>query len=122
MRISSRKKRGMTPEDFKRIALSFEGTEQGSHMGVVDFRVAGRIFATLPSKMKGYGNLALSPEQQVAFCAELPKVFIPIDGGWGRAGMTHVALAETNEDLLRGALEAAWRFRMKVNKKRVKGT
>jgi hypothetical protein len=111
----------MTPEDFKRIALSFEGTEQGSHMGVVDFRVAGRIFATLPSKMKGYGNLALSPEQQVAFCAELPKVFIPIDGGWGRAGMTHVALAETNEDLLRGALEAAWRFRMKMNKTTVKG-
>ena len=54
----------MTPDDFRRIALSLEGAEEGSHMGAVDFRVGGRIFATLASQREGYGNLALTPEQQ----------------------------------------------------------
>ena len=56
-----RKVAGMTIADFKRIALSLEGAEQGSHMGATDFRVGGRIFATLPSQDQGYGNLVLTP-------------------------------------------------------------
>lgn len=106
---------GMTPADFKRIALSMEGAEEGSHMGAVDFRVGGRIFATLASQAQGYGNLALTLEEQAAFVEELPDVFIPIAGGWGRMGMTHVVLANADEDLLRGALQTAWRLRVEAN-------
>jgi hypothetical protein len=84
-------------------------------MGAVDFRVGGRIFATLASQAQGYGNLALSPEQQSVFCEELPDVFLPIAGGWGRMGMTHIVLAKASQDVLRGALEAAWRLRVEAN-------
>lgn len=105
----------MTPADFKRIALSLEGAEEGSHMGAVDFRVGGRIFATLASVAQGFGNLALSPEQQALFCEELPDVFLPIAGGWGRMGMTHIVLATASEDVTRGALQAAWRLRVEAN-------
>jgi hypothetical protein len=106
---------GMTPVDFRRIALSLEGAEEGSHMGAVDFRVGGRIFATLASQSQGYGNLMLTPEEQAAFVEELPEVFVPIAGGWGRMGMTHIVLAKANEDLLRGALHAAWQLRVEAN-------
>jgi len=105
----------MTPSDFKRIALSLEGVEEGSHMGAVDFRVGGRIFATLASQAQGYGNLAVTPEQQAVFCEELPDVFVPIAGGWGRMGMTHIVLANASEDVLRGALQTAWRLRVEAN-------
>src|SRR5215831_4456257 len=109
------KKRGMTPADFRRIALSLEGAEEGSHMGAVDFRVGGRIFATLASQAKGYGNLVLTPEEQAVFVEELPEVFVPIAGGWGRMGMTHIVLAKASEDVLRGALQTAWRLRLQAN-------
>jgi hypothetical protein len=105
----------MTPDDFRRIALSLEGAEEGSHMGATDFRVGGRIFATLASVAQGYGNLMLRPEQQATFIEELPDVFVPIGGGWGRMGMTHIVLANATEDLLRGALETAWRLRVEAN-------
>jgi hypothetical protein len=118
--MAPRKKTGMTPADFKRIALSLDGAEEGSHMGAVDFRVGGRIFATLASQAKGYGNLALTPEQQAAFCEELPDVFIPIAGGWGRMGMTHIVLAQASEDVLRGALHTAWRLRVEANARTAK--
>jgi hypothetical protein len=107
----------MNAADFRRMALSLEGAEEGSHMGAADFRVGGRIFATLASAKQGYGNLMLSPEQQAAFVGELPDVFVPIPGGWGRMGSTHIRLAEANEDLLAGALRTAWKLRVEKNKK-----
>ena len=107
----------MTVRDFKRIALRFEGAEEGSHMGAVDFRVGGRIFATLAQVKDGYGNLMLTPEQQAAFIAEAPDLFPPVKGGWGRMGITHVVLAKVNEDTLRGALETAYRNRVAKNRK-----
>ena len=107
----------MTAADFKRIALGLEGTEEGSHMGSVDFRVGGHIFATLASVAQGYGNLMLTPEQQAMFVDELPDVFLPIAGGWGRMGMTHIRLAAASEDVLTGALQAAWKIRMDKNGK-----
>jgi hypothetical protein len=113
--MTARKKAGMTPADFKRIALRLDGAEEGSHMGAVDFRVGGRIFATLASQAHGYGNLMLKPEQQAAFCDELPDVFLPIPGGWGRMGMTHIVLAKASEEVVRGALETAWRLRVETN-------
>jgi len=121
--MSPRNKAGLKPADFTRIALSLEGAEQGSHMGSVDFRVGGRIFATLASQAQGYGNLMLKPEHQAAFCDELPDVFVPIAGGWGRMGMTHIVLAKASEDVLSGALETAWRLRVETNTRtRKKGT
>jgi hypothetical protein len=107
----------MTAGDFRRIALSLDDAEEGSHMGSVDFRVGGRIFATLASVAQGYGNLMLNTEQQAAFVDERPDVFVPIAGGWGRMGMTHIRLAEATEDMLTGALEAAWRLRVEKNKR-----
>jgi hypothetical protein len=106
----------MTARDFRRIALSLEGAEERSHMGSPDFRVGGRIFATLASQKQGYGNLMLTLEQQAAFVGELPEVFLPIAGGWGRMGMTHIVLAKANKDVLSGALRAAWQLRVKKNR------
>ena len=106
---------GMTAADFRRIALSLGGAEEGSHMGAVDFRVGGRIFATLASQAQGYGNLMLTPQDQAAFVGDLPDVFVPIAGGWGRMGMTHIGLANANEDILLGALQTAWRLRIDAN-------
>jgi YjbR len=103
-------------EDFRRIALSLEGTEAGSHMGAPDFRVGGRIFATLASLDEGYGNLKLTPEQQADFVRELPEVFLPIRGGWGRAGMTHICLEKASEDVLTDALRLAWKNRREKTK------
>jgi len=105
----------MTADDFRRIALSFEGAEESSHMGAPDFRVRGRIFATLASQSQGYGNLRLTLEQQAAFVEELPEVFLPIAGGWGRMGMTHIRLAAASEDVLAGALRTAWKLRVDKN-------
>jgi len=85
-----------------------------------DFRVGGRIFATLASQNKGYGNLMLTPELQAEFVQEQPDVFLPIPGGWGRNGSTHIRLAEANEDLLAGALKAAWKLRTEKNTKPAK--
>ena len=106
----------MTAADFRRIALRLEGAEEGSHMGSPDFRVGGRIFATLAAQKQGYGNLLLTPEQQAEFAAEAPDVFLPIPGGWGKNGATHVRLANANEDLLAGALRVAWQLRTEKNK------
>jgi hypothetical protein len=105
----------MTAADFRRIALSLEGAEEGSHMGAVDFRVGGRIFATLASVKQGYGNLMLNPEQQAEFVGEAPEIFLPIPGGWGKSGSTHIRLAAANEDVLTGALCTAWKLRMEKN-------
>jgi hypothetical protein len=106
----------MTTSDFRRIALSLEGAEEGSHMGSPDFRVGGRIFATLASQAQGYGNLMLTPEQQAVFVAEAPNIFIPISGGWGRNGATHLKLSAANEDLVHGALTTAWKLRVEKNR------
>lgn len=105
----------MNTDDFRRIALSFEGAEESSHMGQPDFRIGDRIFATLASADKGYGNLMLTLEQQAVFVEEAPEVFLPIHGGWGRMGMTHIRLPAANEDVLYGALHTSWKLRVEKN-------
>ena len=107
----------MNAAGFRRIALSLEGAEEGSHLGAADFRVGGRIFATLASQRQGYGNLMLTPELQADFVQELPEVFLPVPGGWGRMGMTHVRLAQVSEEILTGVLSTAWKLRIDKNKK-----
>jgi len=105
----------MNASDFRRIALSLEGAEEGSHMGAADFRVGGRIFATLASESQGYGNLMLTPKQQAEFVAERPDLFLPVAGGWGRNGATHLRLAAATEDVLTGALLTARKLRIEKN-------
>ena len=76
----------MTVDDFRRIALSLEDAKESAHMGQPDFRVGGRIFATLASADQGYGNLMLTPERRGASCRNCPRFFSPlqVDGdGWG---------------------------------------
>jgi hypothetical protein len=111
------KQRAMTAADFHRIALSLDGAQESSHMGATDFRVGGRIFATLASVGQGYGNLMLTPEQQADFVRESPGVFLAVAGGWGRMGATHIRLAAASEDVLAGALRAAWKLRKEKNEK-----
>lgn len=89
-------------------------------MGAADFRVGGRIFATLASQDQGYGNLMLTPEQQAAFVEEAPDIFVPIAGGWGRMGMTHIKLAAATEEALAGALHTAWKLRTERNAKKTR--
>ena len=108
---------GVNANDFRRIALSLKGAEESSHMGNPDFRVGSRIFATLASAKQGYGNLMLTLEQQAAFVEELPEVFVPIAGGLGRMGMTHIRLAAAKEEVMAGALRTAWQLRIEKNAK-----
>jgi hypothetical protein len=105
----------MNTADFRRIALSLPGAEESSHMGSPDFRVGGRIFATLASQKQGFGNVKLTLEQQAEFVQEQPEIFVPVAGGWGKTGMTHIRLAAANEDVLTGALRAAWKLRTSNN-------
>src|SRR5262252_5068225 len=107
----------MKPADFRRIALSLDDVEEYDHAGFPAFRVGGRKFASLASQAEGYGNLMLTFEQQAAFVEEAPQIFLPIPGGWGRMGHTHIRLAEANEDVLTGALRAAWKLRTDINAK-----
>jgi hypothetical protein len=112
----------MTPRDFRRIALTLEGVEEYSHAGLPAFRVGGRKFASLASQAEGYGNLMLTVEQQAAFVEEAPEIFLPVPGGWGKMGHTHVRLAASSEDVLTGALRTAWKLRIEMNAKaRAKG-
>jgi hypothetical protein len=99
------------PEDFRRIALAFPGAEEGSHMGHADFRVGGKIFATLGSPDESWGMASLMPEQQEDFMTLAPDAFKPAAGAWGRGGSTLVRLEKVPEDLLEAALAAAWRRR-----------
>ena len=108
----------MTPADFRRIALSLEGVEEVSHAGLPAFRVGGRRFASLASQAEGYGNLTLTLELQAAFVEEAPETFLPIPGGFGRMGHTHIRLAAASEDILTGALRTAWKLRIEKNTKK----
>jgi len=106
----------MTAADFRKIALSLEGVEENSHAGLPAFRV-GRKFESLASQAEGYGNLMLTLEQQAEFVREAPEIFLPIPGGWGKMGHTHIRLAAAGEDVLTGALKAAWKLRVEKNEK-----
>ena len=94
---------------FRRIACELPSAEESAHMGNPDFRVGGRIFATLSGQARGRGVLKLTPEQQAAYVSELPEVFEPVEKGWGRMGMTYIVLDRADEATMRGALVAAHR-------------
>ena len=101
----------MTPNGFRRLALGLEGVVEASHMNHPDFRVGGKIFATLQNGLKK-GMVALSPEEQARFIDEAPKTFEPVAGAWGRGGATSVILATADEELVGEALTIAWQRRI----------
>lgn len=84
-----------------------EATE-GSHFGNADFRVNGKLFATLGLAKQGYGVLLLTLEQQAGMVADAPEIFSPVPGGWGLKGSTRVRLANVTPDILEAALRLAW--------------
>lgn len=99
----------MTSEEFRRMALGFPETVESAHMGHPDFRVGGKIFATLGHPDNGRGMVKLTPEQQHDFIRSEPAVFTPVNGAWGRQGCTHVLLKAAKKPSVRRAMEAAWR-------------
>jgi hypothetical protein len=99
----------MTAKDFRRIALALPQAEEYSHMNHPDFRVGGKIFATLDYPGKGWGMVKLTPEQQHYFSKDEPNAFEPVTGAWGCRGATCVHLKAANKETLARAIEAAWR-------------
>jgi len=98
----------MTIDDFRRVALMMPDAVESSHMGHPDFRVGGKIFATLwPAENRGM--VKLTPEQQHEFCKMQPSIFVPVKGGWGLKGCTNVRLEAADEATARTALQVAWR-------------
>jgi hypothetical protein len=98
----------MTAAGFRKLALSLPEAVEGSHFGNADFRVAGKIFATLAMEKEGYGVLLLTPEQQAGMVEGEPQIFSPVAGGWGLKGATRVHLAKVSADMLESALRTAW--------------
>jgi len=108
----------MNTEDFRRVALSFPDTVESAHMNHPDFRVNGRIFATLHYPDDGFGMVKLPPDQQEAFVELDPSSFAPVKGGWGRQGATNVRLKAVKEESLRGALTVAWQNASRKNSRK----
>jgi hypothetical protein len=98
----------MRPDDFRRLALELPGAEESAHMGHPDFRVKGKIFATLQYPDENWGMVKLHPEQQDDFVHTQPAAFVPVKGGWGRQGCTNVHLESVDESSLQLALRLAW--------------
>jgi hypothetical protein len=103
------KSQAMTPEDFRQLALDLPEATESSHMAHPDFRVRGKVFATLGYPDQNWGMVKLPPEQQELLSKAEPDVFVPAKGGWGRQGATSVLLKAAKKTAVRGALLAAWR-------------
>jgi hypothetical protein len=93
---------------FRRLALTFPQAVESSHMNHPDFRLNNQIFATLSGQEKGCGVLKLTLDQQAAFVADQPHIFSPVQGGWGRMGMTYIQLDQAGESIMAGALKTAY--------------
>jgi hypothetical protein len=111
----------MTADDFRELALALEGAIEREHMGHPDFRMNGRIFATLHSNDQ-YGMVKVTPDEQRELMRACPDVFVPSSGAWGRQGCTNVRLKAARAAAVRGAMLLAWQAAaaMKPPKKRRK--
>src|SRR4051812_40756196 len=101
----------MTRDLFRRIALSFPEAVESSHGGHPDFRVGGKIFATLGYPNDRYAAVMLTPQDQQLIIKDYPKAFTPAVGAWGASGSTMILLREAGKRAVTHALEAAWRKR-----------
>jgi hypothetical protein len=104
----------MKSKDFRRIALGFQDAVEAAHMGHPDFRVGGRIFATL-SPDERQGMVTLTPDEQSAVIRANPDVFTPASGAWGRQGSTMVQLSAADADMVGEAMTQAWQNAVKKN-------
>ena len=98
----------MTAAQFREIALSFPEAVEAAHMGHPDFRVGGKIFATLGYPNEERGVLVLSPEDQQELVSQHPEMFEPVPGGWGRRGSTQALLKQITRPVLKAAMRKAW--------------
>jgi hypothetical protein len=101
----------MTAADFRRLALGMPEAEESAHMSHPDFRVGGKIFATLGYPDHDHGMVILPPEEQDQLVRSHPKVFAPAKGAWGKRGSTTVSLSAVDRTTLKRAMEIAWRKR-----------
>jgi hypothetical protein len=101
----------MTAAEFRRIALRMPEAEESAHMSHPDFRVGGKIFATLGYPDKDHGMVILPPEEQARLVQTYPKIFAPAKGAWGKRGSTTVRLEGVDKTTLNRAIEIAWRRR-----------
>jgi len=97
----------MTPNDFRRIAIAHQDATEGAHMGHPDFRIRGRIFATIHSDAR-HGMVKLTPDQQERFIHDYSDTFAPESGAWGRAGCTRVMIETVADEVLGEAMTLAW--------------
>ena len=99
----------MTPANFRKIALSMPEATESEHMGHPDFRVGGKIFATLGYPDHEHGMVILPPEEQARLLRSHPKMFFPAKGAWGKRGSTCVRLEAIDKRTLKSVVEIAWR-------------
>jgi len=110
----------MTPNGFRRIALSLDGASENAHHGHPDFRVGGRIFATLGYPDAKSGMVNLTPDQQRTWVKERSDAFVPVKGKWGEQGSTTVHLAAVDEEALGETLTLAWQNAIRKQSARTK--
>jgi hypothetical protein len=99
----------VTPGAFRKLALALPDAEERSHMSHPDFRVRGKIFATLSSPDTSFGMVQLTNAQQDMLCKAEPASFVPVPGGWGARGATRVILKHAKVATVRDALAMAWK-------------
>jgi hypothetical protein len=98
----------MTPNEFRKLALAYPGAFESSHMEHPDFRINGRIFATLGFPDEERGMAKLTPEQQKSLMLKFPGIFNPCNGAWGRQGATNIVLPLARKDAVQTALDFAF--------------
>jgi hypothetical protein len=99
----------MTPNEFRELALSFPEAIESAHMHHPDFRVGGKIFATLGYPDENSAVVKLSPDDQKQFLRTSPDVFTIVKGAWGPQGATNINLPAARIKIVREALSSAWR-------------
>ncbi|MGB2592539.1 MAG: MmcQ/YjbR family DNA-binding protein [Candidatus Acidiferrum sp.] len=98
----------MTPNEFRKLALSLPGTAEHAHMNHPDFRVGGKIFATMGYPDKTRAMVKVTPVEQEMLVRAEPEVFSPVKGKWGLQGGTSVNLKAAKKQSMRRAIAAAW--------------
>ena len=101
----------MTAADFRRLALKFPDTSENAHMNHPDFRVGGKIFATLGYPNKDHGVVIAPPDEQTRLIKTYPKVFALAKGAWGKRGSTTVRLEAVDKTTLKRVMEIAWQHK-----------
>lgn len=107
-RTKSKRAGRVTAHDFRRIALGFPEALESAHHGHADFRVGGKVFATMGWPDDDWAMVKVSPEMQDVYVRSKPNGFKRIAGAWGRGGATQVSLKAVDEETLRGAILNAW--------------